>query len=125
MTGLKINSETKKNFLINSLQPRLESVWVNMNRGIASNKYQVNAENEKQAITSMVKRMFELRLRLDHANAISEYSGENIIYSMPNCRLTSCFPAAIYQKLSEANPFAPGTNSQIQAIEATASAVTR
>ena len=125
MTGLKINREMKKIFLINALRPKFESIGVNVNRGIASNKYQVNAENAKQAMISMVKCMLELRLRLDHANAIREYSGENIIYSMSNCRLTSCFPAATYQRLSAANSFAPGTNSQRQAIEATTSAVTK
>ncbi|WP_067093221.1 hypothetical protein [Synechococcus sp. MIT S9508] len=89
MTGLKINREMKKIFLINTLQPEFESIGVNMNRGIASNEYQVNAENVKQVITSIVKRMFELMLSLDQANAISEYSGENIIYTASNCRLTS------------------------------------
>ena len=82
----------KKTFLADPTQADPECIGININRGIASNKYQVHAENKKHPVTSMKIDVVELKLRLENVNAISEYSGENIIFSMSNCMFMICFP---------------------------------
>lgn len=65
-------------------------------RGIASNKYHVNAENKKQDNPSMAIDIVEsnFKLMLNHVKANIEYRGENMRLSMLKSIPIICLPDA-------------------------------
>ena len=70
------------------------SLGAKAKRGIDSSKYHVKAENIKHAKPSMAIDIVEIKfeLMLNHVNANSEYTGENIRLSVPILKPISCFP---------------------------------